>query len=147
MTKDLAVFACLQHRFLFVKQGPKCTWLCMHHPLCVTFTYAFQHPLEYTQPSPPAGGVLLWADVYNSIPGTSRDDAVLGRWERKIMEEYATLSPEERATIWAHISEHDFPEDLPTCEALLKGAGFAAPECTFTDDFYCAVWVGKKAEA
>lgn len=89
------------------------------------------------------GGVFLWGDVYNSVPGSSRDEA-LQRWSSK-MKQYPALTEEERENIWEHASTYDIPEDLPTAEALLNEAGFEGVECLFKDGFYIATWVGRKA--
>ena len=76
--------------------------------------------------------------------GSTRDEAVLGRWRATFTDGYQALSPEERAEVWAHVSAHDLPEDLPTTEAMLRGAGFREQRCAFADGFYAAVWVATK---
>jgi len=92
------------------------------------------------------GGVLLWGDVYNNMPGSSLDDT-RKRWQPKMINTYIELTPEEREKVWAHASTYDIPEDLPTIEALLKGAGYVDARCIFADEFYVAVWTARKPEA
>ena len=89
------------------------------------------------------GGALLWGDVYNNVPGSSREE-VMRRWQAK-MGTYDGMAQQEQETIWEHASQNDLPEDLPTVDAMLKDAGFQEVECTYTDDFYAAVWVARKA--
>lgn len=90
------------------------------------------------------GGRVLWTDVYNCVPGSTRDEAVLGRWRRKILEEYEGLTGEERAEIFAHVSKYDLPEEAAAMQALLAGAGLRGARCAYEDGFYVAVWVASK---
>jgi 16S rRNA G966 N2-methylase RsmD len=66
--------------------------------------------------------------------GQTRAD-YLKRWKKSLEEDWKEFNPEEKATIWEHVSNHDFPESHASFEEIAWQAGFRAFEHLYTDPF------------
>ena len=88
------------------------------------------------------GGIVLWADVYNHVPGSTREE-VMVRWEERFMG-YEGMTLEEKIDIWNHVSIYDLPEDLVSMQTILENAGFVDFKTPYDDGFYSIVVSARK---
>jgi len=84
------------------------------------------------------GGVLYYGDVYNAVPGSTREET-MRRWKPRV-HQYKDLSRDEIEEVWEHIEARDFPEEEEVMRKLLVDAGFHSVSLLFKDDFYACVW-------
>lgn len=58
--------------------------------------------------------------------GTRRAQATFERWKKSLEEDWKEFSPEEKTTVWEHVSNYDFPESRQSFEEMALEAGFRA---------------------
>lgn len=88
-------------------------------------------------------GIILWGDVYNYLPGTTRDEVMI-RW-KDIFMNYQGLTLEERQDVFDHVSTYDLPEDLHTMHSILEEAGFTDLKKCYDDGYYTVVLSARKS--
>ncbi len=93
-----------------------------------------------------ADGLFLWADVYNVVPGRSRDDTVQ-LWYKERFRKYQGLTEEEITQVWDHVREFDIPEEMEVMKQMMVDAGFVDVKLCFEDKFYTIVLAGRKKKA
>jgi len=59
----------------------------------------------------------------------------LERWKECLQKDWTCFTAEEKATIWGHVAEHDYPESPKRFLEIARRAGFAACEHLFTDPY------------
>jgi hypothetical protein len=57
----------------------------------------------------------------------------LDRWKASLEHDWQEFTPEEKMTIWEHVSQDDFPENLSTFERIALEGGFRILEHLYTD--------------
>jgi SAM-dependent methyltransferase len=80
-----------------------------------------------------AGGE--WIFFEPMLHGNETRDGFLDRWKASLESDWQEFTPEEKATIWEHVSQYDFPENLGTFERIALEGGFRSFEHLYTDPF------------
>lgn len=88
------------------------------------------------------GGTFYFGDVYNSEPGSGREEMMV-RW-RKRFDTFKGLTPEELEDVWDHVYRKDYPETIEFMESAMIQTGFADVDVLFKDDFYACCVRGNK---
>ena len=88
----------------------------------------------------PDGGRLYYGDVYAN-EGEDRDD-MLRRWKPR-MDEYRGLTLDERASVWEHVSEKDYPSTQAFMREIMVDGGLNV-EVLADDGFYVCCLKGTK---
>jgi len=89
----------------------------------------------------PAGS-FYFGDVYNSEPGSDREQMML-RW-RKRFDTFKDITPEELEDVWDHVYGNDFPETIDFMKTSMADVGFKNIDVLFKDDFYACCLRGNK---
>jgi hypothetical protein len=80
-----------------------------------------------------AGGE--WIFFEPMLYGNETRANFLDRWKASLEHDWQVFTPDERATIWEHVSHYDFPENLRTFERIAREGGFRTFEHLYTDPF------------
>jgi SAM-dependent methyltransferase len=80
-----------------------------------------------------AGGE--WIFFEPMLHGEETREHFLDRWKASLEHDWQEFTPDERATIWEHVSHYDFPENLKTFERIAYEGGFRTLEHLYTDRF------------
>jgi SAM-dependent methyltransferase len=80
-----------------------------------------------------AGGE--WIFFEPMLHGEETREHFLDRWKASLEHDWQEFTPDERATIWEHVSHYDFPENLETFERVAYEGGFRTLEHLYTDRF------------
>ena len=83
------------------------------------------------------GGALCLADGY-STANPALHAQHLARWHA-FWHQPGNLSEEEIVSVRTHVEQHDHYYDLESHFALLRAAGFAAPDCVWRDGLFAVV--------
>jgi 16S rRNA G966 N2-methylase RsmD len=76
-----------------------------------------------------------WIFFEPMLQGDQTRAGYLERWKRSLDEDWEAFNPEEKTTIWEHVSNYDFPERRESFEQIALEAGFRAFEHLYTDPF------------
>lgn len=110
------------------------TAFCSHHLVTKEKIQFLSATKELLKP----GGVLLWADVFNSESAQVPRQELFDLWEARIAPELHTLKPQEiKSHIFGHIREYDYPEVIETYVDLSTQAGYTS-ETLYTDSYW--IW-------
>lgn len=91
-----------------------------------------------------SSGQFIWIDTYLG-KNDSRNE-FLQRLEKIMLNEWVTLTTEERREAVEHIWSSDFPESEPQMEQLMTETGFLNPRRIWSDDLFC-MWEARVREA
>jgi ubiquinone/menaquinone biosynthesis C-methylase UbiE len=80
-----------------------------------------------------AGGE--WIFFEPMLDGQETREEFLDRWRASLEHDWQAFTSEERRTIWEHVSQYDFPENLRTFERIAFEGGFRSLEHLYTDPF------------
>ena len=69
------------------------------------------------------------------LDGQETREEFLDRWRASLEHDWQAFTSEERRTIWEHVSQYDFPENLRTFERIAFEGGFRSLEHLYTDPF------------
>ena len=80
-----------------------------------------------------AGGE--WIFFEKMLDGQETREEFLDRWKASLEHDWQAFTSKERKTIWEHVSQYDFPENLRTFERIAFEGGFRSLEHLYTDPF------------
>jgi ubiquinone/menaquinone biosynthesis C-methylase UbiE len=80
-----------------------------------------------------AGGE--WIFFEPMLHGNETREEFLDRWKASLELDWRAFTPEEKATIWEHVSQYDFPENSKSFERIALEGGFRSLEHLYTDPF------------
>jgi 16S rRNA G966 N2-methylase RsmD len=92
----------------------------------VAFAPQIRHALS-------AGGE--WIFFEPMLHGNETRKQFLDRWKASLEHDWQEFTPQEKTTIWEHVSRYDFPENLRTFERIALEGGFRTFEHVYTDPF------------
>ena len=76
-----------------------------------------------------------WIFFEPMLQGNETREEFLDRWKASLEHDWQEFTPEEKTTIWEHVSQYDFPENLGTFERIAFEGGFRSFEHLYTDPF------------
>ena len=74
-----------------------------------------------------------WIFFEPMLDGDETRQEFLDRWKASLEHDWQEFTPEEKMTIWEHVSQDDFPENLSTFERIALEGGFRILEHLYTD--------------
>jgi len=80
------------------------------------------------------GGTLIWIDAVRRA--TESRDAYIDRLTRIMSDDWAALTPEQRAKACTHVRESDFPETGGWIVDHVTAAGFLPPTAILQQEFF-----------
>jgi len=87
---------------------------------------------------------LIWIDTY--LGESEARNEFLHRLEKVIVNEWVTLTAEERKDAVEHIWSSDFPESESEMERLMTETGFLTPHRVWNDELFC-MWEARVVHA
>jgi SAM-dependent methyltransferase len=85
-----------------------------------------------------------WIFFEPMLHGSETCEEFLDRWKASLEQDWREFTPKEKATVWEHVSQYDFPENLETFERIVLEGGFRRFEHLYSDPFcfygaFCAL--------
>ena len=76
-----------------------------------------------------------WIFFEPMLHGSETREEFLDRWKASLEQDWREFTPKEKATIWEHVSQYDFPENLETFERIVLEGGFRRFQHLYSDPF------------